>query len=396
MKILRLSPKGRAAPAALAALSAAAALTLAAPVAHADTTWTVRPTPFTLGTSSLLGVSAAGPDSVLIGGYQVRTSVTLWCPPTPEPCLTRTHQNPTLQRWNGSGWSWISTPGLSGKGQIKFVDATAEGTWAAGSRDLSSGTDSGTPYVARTTPQGWSELPMPSTLKLVEALDADGQDAWIAGSATTAGAPTVYRYSGGSLTPHSPGASIQSIKQRTATDVWAVGRTTEEENAYVGRYDGTTWHTMTPPQVQGERGRIVAVLPLAADDVWVTGYVYRNGSTDHASYHWDGTSWREHVLPAGARVGGGQYHESIPSRGVGWFYGDGLVEDGAGGLWAVPAPKHGSAPRILHYTDGSWRVEQAVDGVTGAIQGITRVPGSNTVWAVGFTAAGKPLVISRD
>jgi hypothetical protein len=37
-----------------------------------------------------------------------------------------------------------------------------------------------------------------------------------------------------------------------------------------------------------------------------------------------------------------------------------------------------SDPRILHYTNGSWRLEQTLPHVKGAVQGITRVPGTDS------------------
>ncbi|GAA2147429.1 hypothetical protein [Actinomadura napierensis] len=44
----------------------------------------------------------------------------------------------------------------------------------------------------------------------------------------------------------------------------------------------------------------------------------------------------------------------------------------------------------MHYTDGAWRTE--ID-TTAVFSGLTRVPGTRTLWAVG-ALAGKPYVIS--
>ncbi|MBB4775705.1 hypothetical protein [Actinomadura livida] len=134
-----------------------------------------------------------------------------------------------------------------------------------------------------------------------------------------------------------------------------------------------------------------------ADDVWVTGYVEENGVRKDTSYHWDESTWREDVLPPGGRFGGGRHHTFGPDADTGYYAPDGLIEDGAGGLWAVPSANGAySDPRILHYTNGSWRLEQTLPHVKGAVQGITRVPGTDSVWAVGFRDGGNPLVISAD
>ncbi|TDB98424.1 hypothetical protein [Actinomadura sp. 7K534] len=400
MKIIR-SSAGRAVPAAIAAVSTALTLAVAVgPAARAETAWTVRQSPFTLGFSRLLEVSAAGPDSLWIGGYQWHGRQTVWCPET-GPCTLRVHQNPTLQRWTGSGWSWDGTPGMPGHGQIKFLDAVSAGdVWAAGSRDKPDGTSEGTPYLAHATAQGWSEVAAPASLRTIEALDAGAQDTWVAGMPVSPDDPSVYRHSAGTWVPHTLGASIQGVRQRTPGDVWAVGRIATAGGqglAYAARFDGFTWRTVTPPQAAGKKGRLVAVLPLAADDVWVTGYVEENGVRKDSSYHWDGSTWREDVLPPGGRFGGGQHHTFGPDADTGYYAPDGLIEDGAGGLWAVPSANGAySDPRILHYTNGSWRLEQTLPHVQGAVQGITRVPGTDSVWAVGFRDGGNPLVISAD
>ncbi|TDC89372.1 hypothetical protein [Actinomadura sp. 7K507] len=399
MKIIRISPSLRGASAAVAVPAAVALAVTAgpAPAASADTAWTVQPAPFTIGTSRLLGVSATGPDSVWAGGYQWHSSITLVCAGS-GPCIVRQHQNPTLQRWTGGGWSWTSTPGLAGDGQIRFVDATsATGAWAAGSRDVPAGTVEGMPYLARATAGTWSEVAAPSTLRAVEALDADEAGAWVSGLPAAAGDPSVYRHESGAWIPHTLGATIQGIEQRTPDDVWAVGRTNDGGHAYAARYDGTTWHTMTPPQVEGKRGRLVSVLPLAADDVWITGYADGDGGRKHASYHWNGSTWREDVLPQCAAFGDGMHYGQGPNSANASYSASGLVDDGAGGLWAVPSmPGLQGTPRVLRYTSGSWRVEEPVPDVKGAIQGLTRIPGTSTVRAVGFRDYSKPLVLSTD
>ncbi|MFI0353495.1 hypothetical protein [Actinomadura sp. 9N407] len=401
MKIAQISPLRRAAPAAVAVLTAAT-LTVAAPAARADSAWTVGSSPFTLGTSALYGVSAAAPDAVTIGGYQWASSRRgIFCGVIGGPCSPTVHQNPVLQERNGGGWSMTSTPGLPGKGQIQFVDAvSATDVWAAGSRDTANGKGSGTPYVARSGAQGWQEVAVPPGLRVLESFDGDAAGAWLGGEAALHGGTSVYRWADGTWTPHALDAVIQGVRQRAADDVWAVGRVPKgggaPERGYAARFDGTTWHTMTPPQVQGKGGRLVAVLPLAADDVWITGYVFENGVRKDASYHWNGSEWREDVLPGGARFGGGIHHISSANANYYLYYPDGLVDDGAGGLWAVPSlPVTRGEPQILRYTSGSWRLEQTATGVQGEIRGIARVPGTSTLWAVGQRDGKDPLVLTN-
>ncbi|MFI0353494.1 hypothetical protein [Actinomadura sp. 9N407] len=358
-------------PAMLAALSIGASLAVVAgpaPAAGADTGWTVKPVPFTFGSSDLQTVTAAGPDAVLAGGAQAKWRQEPWC--GLGICQSTDHHNPVLQKWNGSGWSWISTPGMTGKGQIHHVDAvTAANVWAGG------GYDNGLPYFARLDAGVWQNVAPPAQLGTVRTLDADAAGAWAAGEPrSVSGGPSLFRWVDGTWTPQDLGsASINTVRQRVAGDVWAVGETGANEG-YAARYDGTSWSTVTPPQMA--RGELHSVLPLADDDVWVTGSVWRNGVDLAVSYHWDGSTWREDALPAGTSFG-----ERTGAAAI--------TDDGAGGVWAVAhySDKVDGGPGILHYTGGAWRLEATAPG-SSSILGLARVPGTSTLWAVGAVGAG--------
>ncbi|MBO2463708.1 hypothetical protein [Actinomadura violacea] len=381
----------RALPAGLAAAATAAALATAAAPARADAGWTVDPTPFTLFVSNLYAVSGTGPGDVWVGGYQWYTEQSSsWCGEIGGPCTPVVHENPTLQHWNGSGWSWVGTPGLSGHGRIQFVDAASPSdVWAAGTRDNADGKGIGTPYIAHSAAQGWQEVAAPAALEHVDSLDAGPAGVWIAGAPKQQAGPSVYRWADGTWTPQAPDATIQAVGQRTADDVWAVGA--KGQGGYAARYDGSAWHDMTPPQMQGQPGRLVAVLPLAAGDVWATGYVMNGTTPSYRSYHWDGSSWREDALPADAPLGGGYRLLSSAGRSMTGYSPDGLAADGAGGVWAVV---NRPDAKLLHYSGGAWKVETTIGDAEVQYSGVARVPGG-ALMAVG-KKAGKPIVVSRD
>lgn len=369
-----------------AVLAAALTIALAGPsaTAHADTGWTERPAPFALGTSGLTDVTAAAPDAVWVGGYQWRRTLTpYFCGEIGGPCIPHVWQNPALQAGDGDSWSWLGTPGMTGAGQITEVDAvSAADTWAAGRRDNADGKACGPAYVAHGTGGGWSELPEPDGLGCLEALDADAAGAWVAGRADTAHrGSALYRWSGTGWTPHAVGATnIVDVRQRAPGDVWAVGTTTpHDDEAYAARYDGSAWHDMTPPQLAGEEAGLTAVLPLAADDVWVVGHGRSaTGVHEARSYHWDGSAWREVPMPANVHL-----------RGA-------LAEDGAGGLWATADWRgvRGDAG-LVRYTGGAWEWAPALPGSSTHLDGLARVPGTSTLIAAG-TRDGKPIVLARD
>lgn len=331
----------------------------------------VRKAPFTVGTSGLTAVTAAAPGAIWTGGYQWQSSYQdPFCWEIGSQCPPHRHQNPVLQSGDGASWSWIGTPGMTGSGQITALDAvSATDVWAGGPHDRLDGWGCGAPYLAHLSGGTWSEV-SPPPLTCVYALDADEAGTWAAGYADRAnGGSAVYRTSGGAWTPQAAGATdVRAIRQRTPDDVWAVGAKADlygEERVYATRYDGSVWHDMTPPQTAGAYGALSGVLPLAADDVWVVG--------DAGAHHWDGSAWERAPEPDGVRFTGA------------------LADDGAGGVWATGARRN--APEgsvLLHYTDGAWRAEVETPAV---VSGLTRVPGTRTLWAVG-ALAGKPYVIS--
>ncbi|MGI5329872.1 hypothetical protein [Actinomadura nitritigenes] len=305
-------------PAGLAAASLTAALAASPTAAHADTAWTVRKAPFTLGTSGLTAVAAAGPTAIWAGGYQWQSS---YVPPfcgELGPCSPRFYQNPVLQSGDGASWSWIGTPGMTGSGQITALDAvSATDVWAAGPHDRSDGGNCGTPYLAHLSGGAWNEVSAPP-LTCFFALDAEGAGAWAAGYADLAhGGSAVYRWSGAWTAQDTGAMDVRAIRQRTPGDVWTVG--------------------------------------------------------DGGAHHWDGSAWQSPPAPDGV-----------------WFTGP-IADDGAGGVWAAGARRNSPEGSVLlHYADGAWRTEFET---TAVVKGLTRVPGTRTLWAVG-ALAGKPYVIS--
>ncbi|MBE1535776.1 hypothetical protein [Actinomadura algeriensis] len=369
-----------------AVLTTGLAIALAGPAtaAQADTGWTERPAPFTLGTSALSTVTAAGPGAVWIGGYQWRYSRTHF-PCLGTYCPTHVHQNPVLQSGTGSSWSWNSTPGMPGAGQIIGVDAvSATDVWAAGRRDRSDGLGCGTAYVAHNGGDGWSELPAPDDLVCLKDIDGDAAGAWVAGAPGTAQERvSVYRWSGEGWAPHDPGSTrIVDIEAHASDDVWAVGTDSEYGNeAFAAHYDGSEWRDMTPPQLKGTSSALTSVLARAADDVWVIGRGRdKDGPTEARSYHWDGTAWQEVPVPDADRP-----HLDGP-----------LVEDGTGGLYTIDAPRSTTDDvALMRYSGGTWTRETVAAGAGARLYDLAHVPGTRTVLAVG-ARDGKPLVFAKD
>ncbi|MER6811914.1 hypothetical protein ABT299_21815 [Spirillospora sp. NPDC000708] len=372
--------RARALRAGLAAVAAgavvAAVLAVPANTARASGEWTVQPAPPTVGDSALLAVAAASPGAVWTGGYQFER-------PNDHPCLgvvcwsLPALLNPTLQRWDGAAWHWLNTPGMPDLGRILRLDAVSvSDLWAVGMR-YSEYSDEGPDYIAHFTGTTSTELQAPTGLDHIAALAADQQGAWLAGTANARynGSP-VYRWNGLAWIPYSLAATVSGLSERTPDDVWAVGADADGA-PYAARYDGSSWRTVTPPQLANARGTLLSVLPLGPDDVWATGYTTAGEQRVDRSYHWDGTAWQEAAAPGGAHFGGA------------------LADDRTGGLWAtVDSGTLAGTSDLLHYADGTWRREATVSGSKTSITALAHVPGTGTVWAVG-ARDGAPFAISR-
>jgi len=109
---------------------------------------------------------------------------------------------------------------------------------------------------------------------------------------------------------------------------------------------------------------------VASDDVWAVGH-----GDDFATLrsrtlieHWDGARWR--IVPSPNPAG-----PDDPNRLFA------VLAVAADGVWAVGEQGSGPESLILRYDGTAWTV--VANNCGGSLRGITSVPGTSTLWAVG-------------
>ncbi|PRY18931.1 hypothetical protein [Pseudosporangium ferrugineum] len=252
-------------------------------------------------------------------------------------------QSALLMRFTGVWGAPAVVQGLpAGESALTDVDmlSSAQG-WAVGRTVASGGTAKA--LIVRWNAGQWSAAALPQDDSTSTELNAvytrSTTDAWAVGTRTGAdGAQDslVLHWDGTSwrrvTVPDTggPGESqnLQAVAALTAGDVWAVGETCVEEDCrpLALHLTGQEW---TAVPTAGGGSELTAVLPLAADDVWIVGYGGDHPSIefDYAE-HWDGRKFTTDV-----------------------------IEEPPAGIVGEPA---------------------------SALEGATIVPGTGTIWAVGW------------
>jgi hypothetical protein len=215
----------------------------------------------------------------------------------------------------------------------------------------------------------------------------------------------------------------------SANDVWAVGGHRTRLGTYqtlIEHWDGTSWSIVSSPNVGSGDNALLGLLVTTARDIWTVGYSSSSqGPLQTLVGHWDGTSWS--VVPS-PNIGSGdnvlQAIEQVQGKNQLWAVGlstdssgtqQTLIERWDGTSWSsISSPNVGSGDNALRAiavtsSNNAWVVgysaisanfEQALiehwDGtdwsvvsspnpgaVDNFLNGIVRVPGSSTIWAVG-------------
>ncbi|MFJ4789684.1 hypothetical protein [Streptomyces sp. NPDC088794] len=335
------------------AARAGAARSASAGVPH---DWTAVPAPDCAPAAQLLDVAAAGPGLAWAVGEEGRNG--------------GTRGTPLALVWDGSVWSRVDLSHLGFSGYLHAVAGTADRAWALGH-----GTTGGYRLLAWDGVT-WQDADFPgrgtSGTDLTDvALGPDG-DTWISG-----------RSSDGLLLLHGQGAdwtwepappsgttaTPSGLRVLPSGDVWVY------DSALIARWDGTAWTELpTPP---GIRASVTGLLPVADDDIWLTGYSYGVGGPPGKPpsvtlMHGDGDSWTYVTTPFT----------------VGML--SGIVDDGQGGPDRIAGWDFWDQTRAHHlrWENGSWVSERGPTATTPVLPlALAAVPGTGGYWSVGTTSS---------
>jgi hypothetical protein len=241
---------------------------------------------------------------------------------------------PMVQHWDGARWQLVTTPDLeSGPTELLGVAATsASDVWAVGK--TSSGPDYRT-LIERFDGAGWHTLPSPNVgpgdnvLRDVDALS--GTNAWAVGwrIAGRRYLTLAVHWDGNAWhvsLPSNVGTGdsfLSGVSVVSPTDVWAVGWAStgpDTSHTLIEHWDGRRWRVVESPSPGSGANSLFAIDVLSATDIWAVGSS-SEGSEEPGSLveHWDGATW--------------QVVQSPDAGPTGTFLAG--ITTGAGPLWAV-------------------------------------------------------------
>lgn len=351
-----------------------------------------------------------------------------------------------------SAWRVVPSPNLPGWDSLTSVSASSpRDAWAVGTVEAKPG---GPPSALAEHWDGraWRIIPVPagstgpsSILVAVSAHSA--ADAWAVGVSQTsdqaAQAPLAEHWDGHSwaavATPAVPnGARFSGVVDLGPGDAWAVGYLPAQVAPYshtlIEHFDGHAWHVVPSPDPGTMTNSLFQVAASGPDDIWATGErTYSPVPVLTLAEHWDGRRWQvvptsndpaaqfnyvqslaarsatdawAAVTTAGNSYGNffahwnGKTWQKVPGLGLHLNFDlTGLVIASPSQAWAAgPFPNHGTL--IARWDGTHWRRVVTPDPTNWAnvLNGITAVPGSNELFAVGYRqnkgSLGQTLVLA--
>ncbi|GAA3441517.1 hypothetical protein [Planomonospora venezuelensis] len=327
--------------------------------------WKAAPVPELEGSAALVDVAVAGPEDVWAVGYQASAE--------------DREGSPAVVRWDGARWRETPVQG-HGLHHVEGVSASGpDDVWIVGNGEV--------PVAVRWDGRRWAgERPfgVARDYRLTDVA-ATGDRTWF--TATGPSETVVLERRGGEFRNFFQTAGTFAAVTARGEHVWAVGHDGSGPLAWHGTTGGL-WETMETPRIPG--GRLNRVWAVSPSDVWAVGEiatgpedVYGNREAEPLVLHWDGSGWRRSQVP----VARGSLH--------------GLTAFGAGDVWASGVDAdHSGQPLLLHFDGTRWsarygpllraREEDQQYEVSDDVgrTGITRVPGTGTVWVVGSVGWG--------
>jgi hypothetical protein len=292
-----------------------------------------------------------------------------------------------VYHWDGADWNLVPAPGIGNPDPLGYADtafsavaAVAPGNaWIVGNTSFL-----GTPQtlVEHWNGSQWSVVPSPvvtggSGFDAVTALNAN--DAWAVGyragglpefQATTVTLTAHWNGSGWTAVP-SPNISnrthrLTDVVAIASNDVWAVGYYRNMSELYktlILHWTGSSWSIIPSPNFPGEN-HLFGVSGTSANDVWAVGSAWDGAASRQIFLHWNGSAWSQVTGPGG------------PTACVGCS-GD-VLAMGPDDVWAVGGT-------IGHWNGTEWTVvpNPEVPGASGmALRSLARI-GTCDAWSVG-------------
>jgi hypothetical protein len=315
--------------------------------------------------------------------------------------------NMLTEHWNGSTWTQVGAPAVLHQDESLLAVSASSATdaWAVGFTKTV-GAAGRNPLAVHWNGSSWTIVPTPpltggakSTLNGVVALSAS--NAWAVGKGRN-GAALAERWNGRawSVVPvptpvGSASSQLSGISARSPSDIWAVGSattvvgTTVQTRTLAEHWNGTAW-SIVPSRNATTSNLLTGVAAVAGNDVWAVGYTVTTDGTNQPDRtlieHWNGTAWSIVASPSPAS------NDTL----------SGVAARAAGDVWAVGTrlDRSGAIPigRTLteHWNGASWSVVASpnVGANDNLLNGVSATTGD--VWAVGSSEVTAHTLALRE
>ncbi|HJT56744.1 MAG TPA: hypothetical protein VJ761_09630, partial [Ktedonobacteraceae bacterium] len=221
----------------------------------------------------------------------------------------------------------------------------------------------------------------------------------------------------------SPGSQsvLDGVSAISQSDIWAAGYT--DNQTLTEHWDGASWNIVSSPN-DGDQSYLDAVTAISTSDVWAVG----DNGTQALTEHWDGSSWSVVSSPNVMKNGVFWAVAAVPSSSNVWAVGTygkaksglartltaqwngtswikvgspnvdkqnttffGVASVSATSAWGIGlsyANSGNNKALTEHWNGSNWKVVSSpnVEG-DSILTGVTTVPASNMLWAVGVSYA---------
>jgi hypothetical protein len=265
---------------------------------------------------------------------------------------------------NGSTWTHVPFPSKSSEQVTAAAASSAGNVWAFTGTVFSGGS-----RALHWNGSAWSvagSLPR----AVGSAVVLGPSNVWAFGQPYAPSAQLgAWHYNGHSWAAVPGGQGLGGGSAASASDIWAYAGTD------VALWNGSSWTrtsvaSLLPAPDGMNDPAVTAVYAMSADNVYAIGAGnYNDGGGPTVVLHYNGSGW--------SRVASGNY-------GTTGQVGQAVCADGRGGLW-IPIPGFDGEPSYLLHYSGGHLTNTSFHASTLDILSVSRIPGSTSVLAGGYT-----------
>jgi hypothetical protein len=366
------------------------ALLLGASPALAASGWKIVSAPPTGQNAVLLGVTSTSDSNAWAVGYSNAAANGLGA-------------KMVIDNWNGSKWSQVTAPAITGSADLLAVNASAANdAWAVGYSRVQRYTFY--PLAVRWNGTSWSISPsitsaLPGDTILNGVADVSPTDAYAFGNNSPLASGELAHWNGTAWSqvtyplPSNNGfdTTLNAVSADSPNDVWVIGSyliqvgpTNLRWETFSDHWNGSTWKVVPMPKTPGTDNlftyQINSMDAISPTNVWAVG-----GSGDNASpyggtpsntlvEHYNGSAWSVVTSPNTGK------NDDLT----------GVTESSPAGMWAVgvATPSGATYPQTLtmFWNGTSWSIVPSPDqGSPSVLTGVATTPGASIVQAVGYS-----------